>query len=162
MKVRNVKANWNKIIAVLQIVGGALGAGLAIYLIFSMPPKIPMLVGFFVFFLCLFLLSIVAGLFLWEGHPLCFTLSLIVQALQIPQFTIGGFKYMFVSGLELTVGIGSNGSKFFWNIGILQGEFQFSFLTQGEPSSLGLNIAAILFFMYLFRQQIIASRANPV
>ncbi len=148
--------NWNKIIAMLEIAGGALGTAKAVAIISANSLEVtPMSY----LFLILYVLSFIAGLLLWKGHPLGISLSLPVQAFQIPQFNVNDLSYRFMDGLELTLHLGFKGeSNFDFTIG---SNWNFSVFPQEEPFWIGLNIAAGIILVYLYKRHTIVSPVTP-
>ena len=49
----------------------------------------------------LFLLSILAGVYVWRNHEFGFHLSLILFLVQIPQFALGGISFQLISGISI-------------------------------------------------------------
>ena len=142
-----------KIIALFEMIGGAHGVLVnliptweALYNYFT-----PIWPAVHVFFLILYFLCFVAGLLLWKKHTLGITLSRIIQALQIPQFTIAGFSYLFTAGVEFTI-VSSLGLESSTTFNFVLGSQWYCMLTpQSMPFSFGLNFVAGLILSYLLK-----------
>lgn len=103
----------NRIASVYEMLGGVAGVVVIIYLISNILPQLSgqtatslqviLLIVIIIFALGGYILSFLAGVFLWKTSKRGIVLSLISQGMQIPQFAILGLSYMFVSGLEFTV-----------------------------------------------------------
>ncbi len=151
--------NWNRGIGIYEMLGGVLGFLLTVYILFTKLPgmmgEVPeaglklFLVVISVFALAGYGLTFFAGWSLWKGMKRGIPLSLAAQAIQIPQFSLGGLSYLFMAGLQLSVFMGEEGMSFAtylgsrWNIYI-------SF--EGYVTGVGFNLVAIAIFIYLYRQ----------
>ncbi len=96
----SIDFGWCRAVAALEILGG--GTGLVVSTLFpllnssfNLSPAIGALD-------ILFLLSIIAGVYLWRNHQFGFNLSLFLFLLQIPQFVLGGISFQFISGISIT------------------------------------------------------------
>jgi len=154
-------AKWDWPIAFLEMAGGIVGVIGAIRYggIF---PQTPLALPLFVIFLGLYVLSFIAGLFLWRHHPIGVKLSLVVQILLIPVFTIASLLYKFVSGLQLGFAIYSSsgfapGFRFLIFFG---STWQISTWARGEPFLLGVNIIAVLIILYLLGWRTMVSQED--
>ena len=138
---------WVKVIAALEVAGGifgvlVLGAGT---LLSASAPSERLLRSLA---LPPFLLSLIAGLCLWQGARTGYRLSLLVQALQIPKFLIAGVAYRFVVPAELFVGFqGLARLAFGWYVGA---DFRIT-VNPGGTFLLGINLVALASFLYLRR-----------
>ncbi len=108
----------------------------------------------FIPFIFLYFLSILAGIYLWKDKPRGFILSIIIQAIQIPQFTLGGLLYYFCSGLELSPRLffHDNGGGFnfkFW----FGGNFLIKYAPQSSMTMIGINLFALFAFTFLLTQK---------
>ena len=131
--------------------------------------------------LALFALSFHAGRQLLKSAPDGFKLSKIVQALQIPMFSFFGIPYRFLVGVNLPVqftlakdsmtietnlfpglGIIFEGYNFDLNFVFHLVNINYSYaikglnfilLAEGGEVMFGINIAAIIMFVYLLRQK---------
>ena len=142
-----------KAIALFEMIGGVFGVvsvGRTVaraWDYFLANPVFPIVCTFF---LILYVLCFVAGLLLWRKHALGIVLSRIIQALQIPQFTIAGFLYLFVAGLDFTLTVGAAR----YNLGFSLGSRWYGALTpQSAPFSLGVNFVAAFIFAYLLKRR---------
>lgn len=98
--VSSTSYGWCKAIAALEILGG--GIGLVVGTIFPLLNSSLNLSPTIVALDILFLLSIIAGLYLWRNHEFGFHLSLFLFVIQIPQFSLGGVSFQFISGISIT------------------------------------------------------------
>jgi hypothetical protein len=108
--------------------------------------------GYFqILIIMLFILSVIAGVFILARVKYGIILSLLVQALQIPHIVLAGFVFNFLAGpFFILTGTGFNhtgepiefGIASICNIGFI------SPLTAGR---FGINIFAICIFVYLLR-----------
>jgi len=109
----------------------------------------------FVIFLLLYLipfaLSVLAGILLLKDKTAGLNLSLVVQLLQIPYFTLSGLYYSFMSGLLLGVRISFLEGMKNYNFNFLLGGY--CQIQTGLPADItvfGINIFALLVFVFLF------------
>lgn len=98
--VSSTSYGWCKVIAALEILGG--GIGLVVGTLFPLLNSSLNLSPTIVALDILFLLSIIAGLYLWRNHEFGFHLSLFLFVIQIPQFSLGGVSFQFISGISIT------------------------------------------------------------
>jgi hypothetical protein len=150
---------WNRAISVYEMIGGILGLGITILLILNLLPQllnqeVPAFNKIFltiiiVYALGGYLLSFVAGLFLWKNLDKGILLSIIAQAIQIPKVAIVGFSYFFVSGIELFLTISSFSAGFttyfgsHWNITLYPNNGTFL---------IGVNIVATIVLISLIKE----------
>ena len=149
-------SKWSRIIAVYEMAGGIIGLGLVIFLIPAILASLNVwMILISIFAVCGYILSFVAGLFLWKKMEKGIILSIICQAIQIPRFIIGSFSYLFISGLEFII-------YFSLNNLLLKLKFNFStyfgshFDISYDPDNskyvlIGLNLVALTLFIYLRR-----------
>lgn len=150
---------WNRIISIYEMIGGVLGLGITIFLIFSTLPKllsqeVPIFNKVFLIAIILFAiggysLSFIAGLFLWKKQSKGILLSIITQIIQIPKFAIAGFSYFFVSGLELFVTIDNSSLGFTTYLG---SHFDISFYPEDKAFLIGVNVIAFVVLSYLLKE----------
>ena len=91
---------WCKAVAALEILGG--GTGLVVGTLFPILHSSFSLTPAILALNILFILSIIAGVYLWRNHEFGFNLSMLLFILQIPQFTLGGISFQFISGISIT------------------------------------------------------------
>lgn len=163
--------DWIRVIAAYEMIGGAIGVALTIFLTvayFALVPSMA-IIGFI--FLLLFLLSCYAGYLLWKDEPNGFNFSLIIQALQIFQFKIPGIlAYSFVAGIKLPLifefDILNAKSSFETSIGFTS-SFNFTIGPEDKVFLFGLNVVAVAALLYLFnarqkRKAIMTQKENVV
>jgi hypothetical protein len=90
---------WIRIIAVLEIVGGAFGI-LFIVLQFVAGENDRLALVLALVSLAVYLLSFVAGVALWRGHRFGRVGSIAVQAIQLPKYGSQLFFFMFSFGFD--------------------------------------------------------------
>lgn len=130
------------------MIGGIIGVGLTLYICFlnfSQIEGLFLIVCSFVA-LVLYIISFVAGLCLWKGLKLGKILSIIIQAIQVPQFTIFGFYYFFATGLQLSFGTGTYSTKLAFHIGNF---WEFSYTSDSVEYFIGINLIPILVLILL-------------
>lgn len=98
--VRSTDFGWCQVIAALEILGG--GTGLVVGTLFPLLNSSLNLGPGIVALDILFLLSIIAGVYLWGNHKFGYHLSVLLFVLQIPQFALGGISFQFVSAISIT------------------------------------------------------------
>ncbi len=105
--------------------------------------------SFAVVFLIFFILLIIAGVFLFRGKKIGYTLSTILLALQIPFITWGGFEYHMLLGLNFWIYVAEPfqfGFRF-W----LGPDFTLASGSEMNPLYLGISIVPILLIIFLHR-----------
>lgn len=145
-----------KLIAIIEIVGGALGFVLNVYLAFEIYPEVfqnNLPIGEISFITCIMLFGLAAyafaffsGLFLFKGHPRGYSMSLVTQALQIPQLLIAGVTYYFGVGMHFVIAYSNEvvSSNFF-----LGSSWEIKYSEAPLETFIGINVIALIFFIYL-------------
>src|SRR5262245_54785823 len=136
-----------KIIALIQIAGGVLGAimaalvgpKLAAQAHVPLASILPCLVPPFV-------LSLAAGVLLWRGATLGEVLSLINLALQVPVIGTSLISYFFNSGLAFRVWLSSEGPGWFLFLG---SQFHINFAPRTSGVLIGVNVVALVLLALL-------------
>jgi len=149
-----MKQRWTRFIAGVEIFGGVSGIIVTVVIVVNSG------MNFFTALLggigvSLSALCVGAGVLLWRNHPAGMTLSLIIQALQIPRVSFGGLLYYFFLGID--TGLAVSGLEpgadlrvhFSLNFG---GNLRLNIGTDPNPIMLGVNIFAIFAFSYLLKQ----------
>lgn len=88
-------------LAVLLVVGGAVGIGIALFVGYQLAQANWAYAGFMVLLLALFAWSALTGLRLWRGDPRGHKWAVILFAAQIPVLTVPGFSYEYYTGLAI-------------------------------------------------------------
>ena len=136
-------------IAALEIFGGTWGLVIMLYRITHVLDNLKFVI-FLLLYLIPFTLSILAGTLLLKRKEAGINLSLVVQLLQIPYFTLSGLYYSFISGLLLGVRIsfleGINNYNFNF---ILGGYCQIQTGLPTEIVAFGINVCALSVFVFL-------------
>lgn len=90
-------------LALLLLVGGALGVGLSLYMA-TVVLRSSLIAGLIALpVVLLFVGSMVAGLYLWRGRTRGRKWATILFAMQIPILTVPGFSYEYYTGLSVAV-----------------------------------------------------------
>ncbi len=132
-------------IAILEIVGGVYGV---IFAAFYRTSSSNHLGTMFLFVPALLLL--IAGVLLFDNHKLGLLLSLLIQGLQIIRITAGGFGYMLVLTPMVTLLFSADKINFYTTIDNLF--YADIVLSERRPWEFGINILALVIFVYLFGQ----------
>ncbi len=144
---------FRKIIGWYEMVGGIVG----IMITFGLLLRINLLNNLvltmiFSIFVALFLMSCLAGYLLLQDKKSGYYLSLIVQAIQFPQFVVQGVAYTFIAGSQFTIQwMHGLNTAFNAKFGLFS-EFNF-FIQSGYPITLiGINFVPIVIIYVLIKQ----------
>lgn len=152
----SIDFGWCKAIAALEFLGG--GTGLAVGTVFPLLDSSFSLGPAIVALDILFLLSIIAGVFLWRNHEFGFNLSLFLFLLQIPQFTLGGISFQFISGISITPMIYSTSRGMGVELAPFMGPGgEFAIQSVYNPDlifSIGINIFAVIVSFILIKHMV--------
>ena len=143
-----------RIVALLLILGGALGVGLTIWLdvnllmssqirIFSSATAIAGV------FILIFGWCVWTGVDLWRGRRQALKLAMILFAIQIPVITVPGFSYGLQVGLLVRLAI-LRGGEFSGGFEFGSG-FNFYISSDVQGFALGVNLVALFVLIYLIR-----------
>jgi len=140
------------------MIGGIIGLGITFVFIFGGLAKLieqattnsAFLVLIVIFALALYILSFAAGFLLWKKSGKGFILSIIAQITQIFSFSIAGFSYLFVSGLQFGFVFGSELFKLLLYMG---STWNISFASKNSSFSIGINLIALFVLFYLLKQR---------
>jgi len=139
-----------RFIAVIEILGGVWGLLIMLYRMTHVLDNLKFVL-FLLFYLIPFALSILAGILLLKNKMAGLNLSLVVQLLQIPYFTLSGLYYSFMSGLLLGIRISFLEGMTNYNFNLLLGGYcQIQTGLPVEITLFGINIFALLVFVFLF------------
>ncbi|MFI5162037.1 MAG: hypothetical protein ACHQHN_12220 [Sphingobacteriales bacterium] len=95
-----------KVLGWYQIIGGIAGVLVTIWIVTQLGQVNSWLILIILFVLCLYAFSIYTGrLLLTSRYPTGLKLSIINQAMQILQFAVVGYAFLYVWGLMFTIGI---------------------------------------------------------
>lgn len=148
---------WKRVIGVYQILGGALGLGVIATFIpdaiqqFVHLEKLHHKIFLILIILYVFgayLLTFLAGLLLWERNQKGVIPSIIVQTIQIPRFTIAGFTYVIVAGLEVYPQFSNSSMSAMSYFG---SHFRIHYTPGGADYMIGVNILALIMLIYLVK-----------
>lgn len=135
-------------LGLLPIVGG--GAGLAVLTTVISGQQSLNVLGavILVTFALLYLVGIVAGLWMLEGHRHAVTLNLVFWALQVPQLISPVVTYVFWAPANLGVwwNMSTSQTGFAYQVG---SAFQFDLLNFDSNVAIALNVFALMCMLYL-------------
>jgi hypothetical protein len=144
-------AIWLRTIAGLEVVGGLWGIVIALWQMMTIPLN-AQLAALIMAIVCLYALSIVAGVGLWLDHSFGCFLSIIVQAIQLPKLLSSQLIFFFSVGFDI---------YFYWTmfarpshlmIDIKVGAYhQIFFNSPGTPFGLGMSVPACIFLVKLLK-----------
>lgn len=155
-RVNRININWTKIIAGFEIFGGLYGACFTIIIILNKYINQQQYNSFAILSLLPFVLSLIAGIFLWRRSRIGLNLSIILQAIQTMQISINKLFYLFYSGLNFAIGVA--GDKFGFDLAI-GSNFHFLYYKTGLPPNLmRINLFAIFAVIYLLRMKNIKNK----
>jgi len=149
---------WIRIISVLEITGGIFGIMIIAWQITVSPINIFTII-FGLFISGIYVLSLIAGVALWQRRPFGRTASIIVQAIQLPKIISPPIIFMFSFGLDLWIHFIQNGT-------MAKVGFEFRFLAfnqfflnmQGAPLGLGISIISCIFLPMLIGYKALPER----
>jgi hypothetical protein len=145
-----------------QIIGGAIGVLLTLWLFVKMQTLSGLIILLFIIAFGLYGLSITAGKkLLGAQYQTGLKLSMINQFLQIVSFLFLGYGYMYVSGMALSGNISYNvggygsGFKLGFDLGIFS-KWNIDINSDNRSFNVSVNFLAIylLYFIYRLRQKI--------
>jgi hypothetical protein len=153
---------WIRIISVLEIIGGIFGILFTAWQIAVSPINIFTII-FGLVILGIYVLSLVAGVALWQGRPFGRTASIIVQAIQLPKIMSPTIIFTFSFGLDLWI-------HFLLSETVTKVGFEFRFLAynefflnmQGAPLGLGISIISCIFLPMLVRYKALPEREAAI
>ncbi|MFD1256828.1 hypothetical protein ACFQ3S_08465 [Mucilaginibacter terrae] len=151
-----------KVLGWYQIIGGAIGVLLTIWLLARTQAVSGLLILLFMVAFCLYGLSITAGKkLLGSQYDTGLKLSIINQMLQVFSFLFLGYGFMYVSGLVLSgnikynVGEDGNGLRMGVDFGLFS-KWNFDINSNNRSFLFSMNFLAVylLYFIYRLRQRI--------
>ncbi len=153
-----------QIIAALEVIGGGVGVLFLIWWFLATPFNAyslilaPIPLG-------IYILSLVAGVSLWRGRALGRTLSIIVQAIQLPKIISPQIIFIFSFGVDVWVQFLFSGeaTKLGFEFRFLAFN-QFFFNVPDAPVGLGISIPACAFLIMLLehkKQPLVTEVAPP-
>ena len=140
---------WIPIIAVLEIIGGIVGILFTAWQIAVSPINIFTII-FGLVILGIYVLSLIAGVALWQRRPFGRTASIIVQAIQLPKIISPTIIFTFSFGLDLWIHflLSETVTKLGFECRFLAFN-QFFLNMQGAPLGLGISIISCIFLPML-------------
>jgi hypothetical protein len=137
-----------RFLALLLVAGGAVGIAVAIFLVVQAWHQSWITVSFAVALSGMFLWTAFFGMRLWRHETRGIKWARILFALQIPVLSIAGVTYQYYTGLALNVGLRDL-------VPHVNSNFGASASLQWQPNSapriVGVNVIAIIAFVYLLR-----------
>lgn len=143
----------NRVIAIWEVVGGFLGIIVSIwYLFVNVVTPINLLI--YAIFIGLYVLSGVAGLFLWKNQRRGISWSILIQALQIPVVTSPVLIYLFALPLAIVLMLygvftGPETSMGFHVQVLFLPDWSLRFGGTEGQFVLGVNVVALICLVYL-------------
>ncbi|WP_018757939.1 hypothetical protein [Paenibacillus terrigena] len=154
-KIRHVNraGTIRKIIGWYEIIGGIVGILITFGLLLRLSELNNLVVTIIsLIFVALYLMSCLAGFLLLQDMKSGYSLSMIVQAFQFPQFVFQGVTYTFIAGSQFTVqwmqGIDT---VFKTKIGLFS-EFNFYIQLDSNVTLIGINFVPIVIIYVLIKQ----------
>ena len=138
--------NYRKIISFYQILGGISGLYVITQLLYGVGLSYT---SYFIIFIILYFIMILAGVFLFQENAKGQNLTIIVQSLQILQFSLGGLQYKFGAGTAILIGFKNIMYKLSVNFMPVYAEFNWAINDKGF--FLYINIVPI-FIIYLLKK----------
>jgi hypothetical protein len=131
-----------------QIIGGAIGVILLLYLVFSLIQFSALNILIYVFMLLFFAYSIFCGILCIKYKGNALTHSLINQCLQLMGFAVLGFGFTYIAGTYLSVGLDlSNSVDMKFDIGI--SKFDFNINRDHERTEINFNLGAFVLVYWI-------------
>lgn len=149
--------NVIRAIAIVEMIGGIVGVATFFFLGIKVFSNI-LIASILSFFIALYILSFLAGLWLWKFSRRGIILSVIMQLLQIPIISFSSLYYKFFSGLNVSLGFFQSKLSFYFNLG---SSWELNIPNTDEPSGFGLNIVAIIFLICLLKFKKAISSSQP-
>lgn len=150
-----------KLIGIYQIIGGVIGLGIMIWLFTMVLPVSFMVATILIISLLSFLFSIACGLGLVFKKSWAKDLSLVLQLVQIINFSLFGYSFKFISGLGILLNFDFTHST---QVKLEASEPWFSFTNLSDPNEMiiSVNLAAILmaFFILDLKRKIVRLLEN--
>lgn len=143
-----------RILAFLLIAGGIVGALLTGVQVLN---QLPLLSGFTVVAIIVFIWSTLKGFDLWRGRPTGYKWAKILFGSQVPFVSIPYFEYEFLLGLGFRIIYGRAtyiGVDTDLYIGFAYGgTMNFLISPEIQSTALGINVIALIGFVYLIRNR---------
>jgi hypothetical protein len=137
-----------KALGIYQIAGGVVGFGLTFFIIASLQAFPIVLVFLLLIILGLYAHSVYCGILLLKNDSSGLNHSLANQCLQVLNFSIPGFTFLYVSGCYFTIGLDiGDAFTFAFGLGISSWKITLNSETTG---SMLFNFNFVAFFLILF------------
>ncbi|OLP15893.1 hypothetical protein BST81_24035 [Leptolyngbya sp. 'hensonii'] len=141
-------------IAVLETLGGVLGIVSILESVALQPSVLGSYFPVIAFFLTLYCLSVLAGIWLWQGQLRGYFLSQVIQFCQVLQISVSnGISYTFVSGAQVILGLILSprfGAEVNVHLGSLWGFYtSFSWSPEDPEVKIALNLLSLLVLIFL-------------
>lgn len=150
MKISNDTQNELSKLGLYQVVGGAIGILMVIWLLFNTTEFPGILVLVFIIMLLFFSYSVFCGMLCLKSKSSALTHSLINQALQIIGFAIFGYAFTYVAGLYLSIGLDlTESARITFGFGI--SKLILNINKDIEATRVDINIVGILVFLWVDR-----------
>lgn len=150
---------YNLFIALFELIGGVLGFGITTYVAVYVLPNLFIAENLLInkiIVLCILLYALVAyaliaiaGYVLYKKKKNGVKLSLIAQAIQIPNIAIAGFSYFFTAGAHVFMTLQDMSFNLSFYLG---SQWDIAYYPTNYNIVLGVNIVAFALFLYLLKQ----------
>ncbi|MBS1597471.1 MAG: hypothetical protein JST75_04555 [Bacteroidetes bacterium] len=133
-----------------QLIGGAVGAQLIIWLLFTEPPVTSHSITVKLFMLCVYAYSIACGVLCIRSNGMAVYYMRVNQLLQLIGFVGMGYAYKYVAGVYVSIGIDfTSSTKFIFDAGISK----FHLYREPERAAFDINLVALLIMYWTLRLQ---------
>ena len=144
--------NWLRVISILEIVGGVFGIIILVWWFLFVPFNIYSLL-IAPIPIAIYVLSILAGYWLWKGHRFGRTASIIIQAIQLPKIFSPFIIFLFSFGFDVWI------QFLFLPNGLTNLGFEFRILSFNQlffnveqaPTGVGVSITALIILIMLIK-----------
>ncbi len=153
-----------KILAYYQIIGGVIGIGLVVWLALQTVNILVLKVLLLGVGLGLYSFSIYCGYHLLSyTNKESFRLSAINQALQILSFSLLGYSFKYIAGIEFIIGMNLTSETLFtFNFAFFFSEFQISFTGDEDVAKMGINLIPMLIMYFINKLEQKIKQSQPI
>ena len=151
MKKQERKITRTDVLAAYQVFGGIIGLVLTAYLLTTVQQFHFILLFILFIAICLYSFSIICGIFIFRNLLTGLRLSRINQLLQVFSFSISGYAFKYVSGIDFSIDLDfKNALNFTFNLATSS----WKIMIEGDPSTalISINIVAIVLVIFIEKQ----------
>ena len=135
-----------KLISLVQIIGGVIGCVMTALSAMRNISAPPVFIVHIVYIL-LYTAAVFAGVLLWKKDAKGRSISMAIQAIQIPYISIPALYYKFVCGTGVVLGL--QGQELTYKL--FSGSYwSLSIPNRDVPAEIAINIVAVVLFIFLF------------